>query len=166
MFNDKETVEVLKGLAEKNNGILQAQAVVDAAKNTISPLHKYFEWDDTKAAEQYRLEQARGLIQVAVTYLPSISQPVRLFVSLSTDRLNPLGGYRLTSDVMQSEGLSRIALNDALRDMQTFKNKHGQLVQLKGVIREIDSAAKKIEDAQTKSIVTTRRAVKQSPKMA
>ena len=51
-------------------GKLTAHAVVDAARDAKSPLHGYFEWDDSKAAEQYRLDQARVLIrtvQVRIT---------------------------------------------------------------------------------------------------
>ena len=42
------------------DGKLTAQAVVDAAREEGSPLHGFFEWDDNKAANEYRLLQARG----------------------------------------------------------------------------------------------------------
>lgn len=42
-------------------------AVVDAArKNKKSELHKCFEWDDSKAAEKYRLDQARYMLRMIV----------------------------------------------------------------------------------------------------
>ena len=49
---------------ENRQGRLDPQSVVAAARNKKSPLHKQFEWDDTKAAEKYRLEQARELIRL------------------------------------------------------------------------------------------------------
>lgn len=45
-------------------GRLTPQAVVDAAKDPDSALHDRFEWDDSKAAAEFRLEQARELIRM------------------------------------------------------------------------------------------------------
>lgn len=36
-------------------------AIVHAASDPISPLHRYFEWDDTKAARRFRLAQANDM---------------------------------------------------------------------------------------------------------
>ena len=36
--------------------------IVDKAQDNSSPIHKYFEWDDTEAARQHRLFQARNII--------------------------------------------------------------------------------------------------------
>lgn len=49
--------------ALERSGKLTAHDVVRAARNPESPLHSCFEWDDSKAAEQWRLEQARSLIR-------------------------------------------------------------------------------------------------------
>jgi hypothetical protein len=35
--------------------------ILEKAKDPKSPLHKYFEWDNSKAGEQYRIYQARHL---------------------------------------------------------------------------------------------------------
>lgn len=52
----------LTWLARKS-GRLTPELVVRDAEDARSPLHSQFEWDDSKAAEQYRLEQARDLIR-------------------------------------------------------------------------------------------------------
>jgi hypothetical protein len=51
---------------DKANGGLRPSEVVAAAKPKSSPLHNEFEWNDTKAGEEYRLYQARHLIRVCV----------------------------------------------------------------------------------------------------
>lgn len=53
----------LQDLCTLNKGRLTPQNVVADARNRNSPLHDIFEWDDAKAADQYRLEQARELIR-------------------------------------------------------------------------------------------------------
>lgn len=40
-----------------------AEAIVEAARKKNSPAHGIFEWDDSEAAKQFRLVQARVLVQ-------------------------------------------------------------------------------------------------------
>ena len=44
----------LETMAAANNGVVTVDMVIDAAKNEDSPLHSHFEWDNDKAAENYR----------------------------------------------------------------------------------------------------------------
>ncbi len=44
-------------------GPVTARAVVEVAHSENSPLHPYFEWDDKKAAEAYRVGTARDMIR-------------------------------------------------------------------------------------------------------
>lgn len=63
MVNRSEGLfEVLKTL-QTQNGVLTAQSVVDAARDPAHPLHDQFDWDDAKAGEKHRLNQARQLIR-------------------------------------------------------------------------------------------------------
>jgi len=48
---------------EDSEGRLTPDAVVKAAQSPKSPLHRFFEWDNTEAARKYRIEQARELIR-------------------------------------------------------------------------------------------------------
>ena len=53
----------------EGSGQITAAEVVDRARNKNSPLHDYFEWDDKKAGNACRIEQARVLIRtVKVEY--------------------------------------------------------------------------------------------------
>lgn len=63
----------LERLAQANGGLLIAQHVVRAAKEESNPLHSLFTWNDTKAAEQYRIQQAERLIRtVKIEIRPSV----------------------------------------------------------------------------------------------
>jgi hypothetical protein len=44
------------------HGTITPELLVKEAKRSKSPLHPIFEWDDTKAAYNYRLQQARVLL--------------------------------------------------------------------------------------------------------
>ena len=47
---------------EKNAGILTAQTILDASRKPTALFHKLFDWDDSTAAEKYRLTQARTIL--------------------------------------------------------------------------------------------------------
>jgi hypothetical protein len=136
---------------------LRPKAVVDAAREPTSPLHESFEWNDTEAAERYRLGQARRLIRVAVTVLPRNNEKVRAYVSLSSDRHHPeedeelgaAGGYRSMTEVLAADDLRAIMLNDALRDLQVMERKYAQLSQLAGVFEEAAKVRAEEEAAAT-----------------
>lgn len=76
-------------MLEDRTGRLTPRAVVDAARDENHPLHGEFEWDDTVAAEAYRLDQARQLIadvrvEVVTSTLPIggvayVRDPSKLF---------------------------------------------------------------------------------------
>jgi len=72
MLNDKQ-IELLAELHKR--GVLSPAAVVEAARSTRSPLHALFEWDDRVAAEERRLDQARGVIR-SVEYQFTIQKVV------------------------------------------------------------------------------------------
>ena len=63
-------VAELETIRRNAGGVLRPEDVVSFAADPDTELHSRFEWDDTEAAQQYRLWQARQLIRVTVTVLP------------------------------------------------------------------------------------------------
>jgi len=62
----------LQSIADLGGGELSAEGVLLDARLAQSPLHSFFEWDDSEAAQQYRLAQARLMIRsVAIVYVDS-----------------------------------------------------------------------------------------------
>jgi hypothetical protein len=56
-----EVTAALEAL-QREDGTLRAPEVVEAAREPVSVLHGFFEWDDDAAAAAHRLAQARRLI--------------------------------------------------------------------------------------------------------
>jgi len=126
------------------DGKLTAQAVVDAARDESHPLHGYFEWDDSKAAHQYRLHQARALIRVVVQPYESLdNQPVHVYQSLVTDRVVPGGGYRTTEAILSTEVWRNTLLQQAQSELIAVRNKYASLSELAKVWLAIDSVTPK-----------------------
>ena len=96
------TATALSALAEAHGGKLDPETVVDVARDPDHPLHSHFEWDDSKAAHQYRLGQARALIAGQRMYLFMVTSGP-LFVHDPTLPTS-VGGYVSLIDARQDDG--------------------------------------------------------------
>jgi len=143
--------------AEDEDGLLRPEAVVDAARSKTSPLHEHFTWNNSRAAEKYRLIEARQLIRVAVTILPRTKKKVRAYVSLTKDRADG-GGYRQLDEVLTSRALRRALMLDAAKDLLVFKRKFHKLREefsLQRLFSVIDEALSILEDEDDENEETT-----------
>jgi len=124
----------LRALAAANGGLLLPEAVVAAAQDPDNIMHSRFTWDDTEAAQAYRLWQARQLIKTVVEVVPGVKTPVEVFVSLSADRTDRKG-YRIAVEVVKAEHLRELLLRDALAELSVFERKYARLQELAEVFR-------------------------------
>ena len=58
-----EARQRLLEICTRAGGALTPQAVLDDARDKKSPLHSSFEWNNSEAANKYRLDQARAVIR-------------------------------------------------------------------------------------------------------
>lgn len=135
-------LEALKEIAKRDGGLLRPQAVVDAARSVSSPLHGAFCWNNTEAAQKYRLLQAQQLIRsFRVTVEDNGAKyETPVFVGVSTDRTgekceNP---YRLAEDVAKSADLQAVAEADALEQLRAVKARYDHLKRLGDIWAAID----------------------------
>lgn len=59
-LNDRELSAIA---AVERHGIVTADALVSAAASPASPLHGLFTWDDTVAAQKWRIQEAREILK-------------------------------------------------------------------------------------------------------
>ena len=130
-------IEELERIRLAHGGILRPADVVEFAKNPNTALHSRFEWDDTEAARQYRLVQARETIRVVVQTTRPTDNATRVYVSLTDDRARDGGGYRTMDDVMRSAAMREALLKQARADMTRFAQKYQQLTELSAVVTEM-----------------------------
>lgn len=128
----------LEEVRARGGGLLLPSAVVDFAKDEGTALHSQFEWDDSIAAREHRLAQARHVIRLHVTIIAADTEPVRAFVSLSSDRIGGGGGYRATADVIENDVQRGIMLADALDELRRVQRKYRGLKALKVVWDALD----------------------------
>ena len=135
--NEKAQVygEFLWRLREENGDFLSPETVVEKAKPKASPIHDFFEWDNSVAAEKYRVWQARyllGRIEVIVQSDGEDDQ-VRAFhnISVQTDGDEHERGYVTLRDVQANADYLEIVLENALDEIKAWQKRYGQYKRLK-----------------------------------
>lgn len=79
-FSDADAKVIQSVLIERfPSGEFSAKEILEVARSNRSPIHKYFNWDDTDAAEKYRLIQAQKMIQCLVVEIDDVE--VRKYVT-------------------------------------------------------------------------------------
>lgn len=144
--------KLLTQMAKRNGGILKVDDVLEEAKNVNSVLHQHFEWDDSEAAEHYRRQQARALIQrCRIQLVETEPVKIRAFVSLPTDREHG-GGYRLTTEVMGDEYLKDEMLRDIRMTIQRWTKKLNLLDQdLADLLLQVEEKVGKKPEVENRS---------------
>ena len=143
----QKMLDELEAIRAKHGGVLKPERVVAHAKNPKSALHARFTWDDTEAAHQWRLEEARYLIRVCVNVLPNTNEPVQAYVSLVDDR--GTNGYRALVDVMGDANLRGKFLEQARIEATAFQKKYRQITELVPVFEAMDRVFAKPRKAAT-----------------
>lgn len=146
-------IDTLISIADKSqDNKIHPEDVVEAARPKTSILHKYFTWDDSKAANERRIDQARGLLRATVRIMQvnGDKRPVRVFMSLTEDR-NDSGGYYPVVNVLSNKTLRRQMLEDAFKELQVFERKYANLRELSEIFAKSKEVQRRIKLAWSKA---------------
>ena len=122
--------------AEK--GALTPAAVLEEATSEDSPLHSAFEWDDSEAAKQHRLNQARRLItSIRILNGPNGS-PVTAMISVKT----PGRGreYVPTLQAMNDDELKLRVLQDIRQFIEAQERRYAHISHVAEVLERLKKA--------------------------
>lgn len=128
---------------QEKYGEITPQILLDESRPVTSVMHKCYEWDDSKAAEKWRLQQSRMIMScLTVTYegyepgseeLKTIE--VRAFQNVSQERN---GRFIHVKAAMESQEYRDEIMRRALRELSEFRKKYADLSELSKVISMID----------------------------
>lgn len=130
------------------DGQFTPQQVVDAARPKNSPLHEYFEWNDSAAAELYRLNQARKIIQCLVVDIEGeeIREFHNVFVKEEDRRM-----YVRADRAMRAEPLWKQVLETALQEAVSWRKRYESLKQLQPIVVAIKNIEREHEKNKNNS---------------
>lgn len=125
-----------------NHSGLTARLVVDDAKAEDSPTHEAFTWADDEAADLWRLHQARVMLACIVVTNDDarLQSPTRAFVVV---RESDEQHYTSIQHVMADAALMDQVLQRALRELEAFRRKYGNLQQLSPVLDAIKTVTER-----------------------
>jgi hypothetical protein len=132
-------IERIRG---KHDGAVMPEVVIMEAEKKRNPLHREFNWDDTEAAHQYRLTQARGLLRhIEVIHESAPEIPMRAFEVVTQPAFSDTPErqvYRSTEEILQDPGMRDELLARAIRDALTYRRKYHALSELSQVFQSLD----------------------------
>jgi hypothetical protein len=136
--------EALEDIRERHGDGLKPAVVVEESRPDVAPLHCCFEWQDEKAAELYREDQARRVIRsVRVLHEPmpdgEVRAPTIAYVSVRLPESGPV--YLTTARVLSDVDLRQQALENALALLRGVEARYAHLEEL----AEVFAALEKVE---------------------
>lgn len=137
---------ILNMLKVRNIKSITAQEILEDAKDVDAPYHEYFDWEDSSAAEKYRIAQARQLIAsiVEVKIIHEEEVPVRVFVNVVDE--NGTKAYVPTTYAMVRPTMANQVIAQALKEVKTWKNKYLEY-------KELAKIRMAIEDTEQEFII-------------
>lgn len=127
----------LKRLYEGKNAPLKAEEVVEWARdNPESALHEEFDWNDTVAAQKWRLQQARELLRLEIGYTER--RPQFVSVKIGTGRI----GYVPREDQLESDRQSLVL--SVYKAIRGYRKTNGDLDELKPIWDAVDKLEKRL----------------------
>jgi hypothetical protein len=117
--------------------VLTPERVLEVASERDNPLHRFFQWDNGKAAQAYRLDQARNLIRI-VHVLRVIDdgrkqQPVTVRAIVN---VNPGKGFVTRNEAIGSETIRAAMVERHLRGLENWVRETSDIVEL-GPLRDV-----------------------------
>lgn len=135
------------GLGER---IVSTDDVLAAAEPEDSPLHDAFTWDDSEAAHEYRLQQARQLVSHIVITREiegDLEVPVRAFHNVT--EMTPDGvrsGYISERVVWERPDLATQVKGRALRELRGWRDRYATYESLAWAAERVGAIADEMEE--------------------
>ena len=124
---------------EREHGCVTSQNFLDSARPKDSPVHSLFEWDDTKAAERFRLHQATVIIcSLKVTVTEENSEPITVRAYVTTDKHQERSSFFNVQAALMDDNMREKVLALALKEAEAFRRKYADLIELASVMDAID----------------------------
>lgn len=119
---------------------VKPEQVLNKAKDENSELHKCFDWNDSSAAEKFRLIQARDVIRHLIVIKRDEyeeKEPVQFRVMMKNERTQD-SGYKQTIVMVKDEDEYRKLLEQAYAELHSFKQKYSCLSELAEILALIE----------------------------
>jgi len=115
---------------------LTPQNLVNASRCETAPMHKAFEWDDAKAGEEWRKQQARVYINHLEIVVDKANEDIP--VTRAWVQYEKGENYENIMTVLSDPVKSNSFFEMGLKMLNDFKRRYGEVKEFAKVISEID----------------------------
>jgi len=136
--SDSDILRQAFGKVEDKYDGLTPEAVLRYAKPKRSEIHRFFEWDDSKAGHEHRLSQARQLIcSVVVVYQTPAGSTItaRAYQKLNRTKPEP---YKRIEVIMESRDDTSALIRQAWNDLESWRRRYEHLLEFSKVFGLMD----------------------------
>ena len=144
-YTEKFTPEVIEEIitVQKEKG-LTAENLIETAKIKSNPLHKLFDWDDSSAAEKWRLHYARNLINEVKVIIDT--KELYAFENVNVTFENTSGEnereYKPRAEILSNEEYRRQVIASALNYMDYWTEKNKEFSEFKPIFISVNKVKK------------------------
>ena len=155
---------------EERDGEVTSKAFLDASRDEQSPTHSLFEWDDSIAAERWRMRQSQGIIgqlqiEVVIEETEDSVTDVELHVEempeenirrvpayvntnpygrFGASKATTTGSYVNLESAMSDEDKRKVVLENVLNELSVYQRKYFMYKELSEIFDAIDSVKEKM----------------------
>lgn len=135
-------------------GALTRAAVVEDARPEGSPLHQYFEWDDTAAAEAWRLNQAGEMIAKVQVVIDTSqgARPMRQWLHVEVDNVPQ---YQHVEEIRRDPELTAQVLAAAKSDLDGWAARYEVYKEFFAHVEEVRKISKRLPQTPPKKSKTS-----------
>ena len=145
------TEELLK--IHTKYGSLTSENVLKEAKKKRHPLHPHFDWDDTEAANRWRVHQSNMLIsQARITIAEHEEKKIHAFVSINKEGRRE---FIYTADALEDKQMLFQIFSQLKNRIENIEDQLNSMHMLKGAVKAALIAAKKPISKQTNKLKKT-----------
>jgi len=132
--------------------LLKPRDIWTKAKSSKHPLHNYFEWNDGKAADQFRDSQARHLVNhLEVVYIEQDKKGESKILEIKAyHHVENEGdeGYVSFIDVTNNPEYHRQILEKAMSEARNWRIRYKEYNELKAIVKAIEKAEGKLRTVE------------------
>jgi hypothetical protein len=135
---------------EKFGDNLKPRDVVDAAKSPDSPIHDFFEWNDKKASEKYRLHQARHYLshlEVVIDVKSGATQKAYFNVEIGVNNERRRAYVVLDKALTEVDYRTQV-IQRALDEVAYWEQKYHEYSEFASIFVAIDTTKEKLKKAK------------------
>ena len=139
----------LQSIRKSNNGEITPENILEKARLKKSPLHKAFNWDDKKAANQFRLYEARNMSRcLNITIKEKPERPVQWLAVVTVARPDEQPArkvYKSIEDILKDPVSRDELLSRAITEALSYRKKYHMLSELALIFTAMDEVTQHAE---------------------